>query len=33
LPGLLLAVEKAQAARTKPQKQLASDHMSLFEKP
>jgi len=30
---LLPAVEKTQAARTKPQKQLAWDHMPSVERP
>jgi len=33
LLGLLPAVEKTQAARTKPRKQLAWDHMPSVERP
>jgi hypothetical protein len=33
LLGLLPAVEKTQAARTKPEKQLAWDHMPSVESP
>jgi hypothetical protein len=33
LLGLLSAVEKTQAARTKPQKQLAWDRMPSVESP